>query len=247
MRHRRGIGGRARPGRRRRSRRTPTEAAPSTPPSRRSATRIAEAAARARPAPYKVTIPNTTVSYDMAPDPGRRVHHGVDREAGRAAAAQGPARRLLDAGARSHVGRVPPVHVRQPGRRDHAQGRSGRRGQPSHQAVRRDELRDGHQRLPRDQHDAARRQQIRRVAERQDRRVLPPADRGRVGVRLPRRRHAAIPAKLDDVAWYADEQPAASISRSRRRSRMRGASTTCSATSWSGRSTSTRRTSPASR
>ena len=64
--------------------------------------------------------------------------------------------------------------------------------QPAHAALRRDELRHGHQRLPGHQHDAARRQQVRRVAERQDRRILSPADRGRMGIRLPRRHDRRI-------------------------------------------------------
>ena len=52
---------------------------------------------------------------------------------------------------------------------------------------------------------------------------------------------------LDDYAWYKKNSPQGTftsgpITRSARRSRMPGASTTCSATSWSGRSISTRPT-----
>ena len=62
-----------------------------------------------------------------------------------------------------------------------------RRAEPPDGAAPRDELRPRQQRLSGHQHDAARREQVRAVAEREDRRVLPPADRSRVGVRVPRR------------------------------------------------------------
>ena len=118
---------------------------------------------------------------------GGRVPHGSRRfecQAGRTATAQSAARCILDAGARSDVGRVPDVHVRRPGEGEHVARRAGRCAEPSDRAVRRNEFRPRQQRLPRNQHDPACREQVRRVAERQDRRVLPPADRGGMGVRL---------------------------------------------------------------
>ena len=53
------------------------------------------------------------------------------------------------------------------------------------------------------------------VAEREDRRVLPPADRGRVGVRVPRGRHdrRSTPAQLGDYAWFAKNSAAARFCR----------------------------------
>ena len=208
--------------------------------------RTAAHGARPRPAPYKVTIPNTTVSYDMVPVAGRRVPRwGRPPKPGRAAAAQSTPRRLLDAGARSHLGRVPAVHVRQPGRRDRAQGRAGGRGQPAHAAVCRDELRHGHQRLSGHQHDAACRQQIRRVAERArpaNSTACRPKPNGNTPAAPARPTESFGDARVD-YAWYADNSDG-KYQKSPRRSRMPGASTTCSATSWSGRSTSMRRTKP---
>ena len=109
------------------------------------------------------------------------------RQAGRAAAAQGAAGCVLDADPRGHVELVPDVHVRRSGEEvgspDAIVDALSRPTAP----YRRDELRPRQQRVPGDQHDAARGEQVRRVAEREDRRVLPAADRGRVGVRVPRR------------------------------------------------------------
>ena len=48
------------------------------------------------------------------------------------------------------------------------------------------------------------------MAQREDRPLLPPADRGRVGIRLPRRHDDGLllgdddAAKLGDYAWYFD-------------------------------------------
>ena len=56
--------------------------------------------------------------YGMAPIPAGEFDDGIGRarrEARRAAAAQGPARRVLDADPRGHLGRVPDVHVHRPG------------------------------------------------------------------------------------------------------------------------------------
>ncbi len=65
---------------------------------RRIAARIHTHAKDARRA-YHVTIPNTTVAYDMVPIPAGEFVMGSDRQERRAAAAQSPPRRLLDAGA----------------------------------------------------------------------------------------------------------------------------------------------------
>ena len=193
---------------------------------------------RPSPAAYKVTIPNTTATFGMAPIPAGEFEMGsgdARRQARRAAAAQGHARRVLDDDQRGQLGRVPDVHVRRPGQREGTPGRARRRAEPPDRAASRDELRPGQHRLSRHQHDPACRQQIRPVAERADRRVLPGADRGRVGIRLPRRAPPVPAAQLADVAWFKKNSrdgssPPAPITSSERRSRTPGASTTCWAT-----------------
>ena len=118
-----------------------------------------------------------------------------------------------------------------------AQGRSGGCGQSSYAALCGDELRHGHQRLPGHQHDPARRQQIRRMAQREDRRVLPAADGSRMGICLSRR-HARDGSsfRLGDYAWYCGEQQRQIRKGRERRSRTPGVFSTCWATSWNGRS-----------
>ena len=89
-------------------------------------------------------------------------------------------------------------------------GQTGRRRGDSHQALCRHDLRHGQGRLSGDLHDAVRRQDVLQVALGQDRPVLPPADRGRMGIRLPRRHHHGLlvrrrsRAKLGDYAWYSE-------------------------------------------
>ena len=92
---------------------------------------------------------------------------------------------------------------------------------------------------PGHQHDPARRQQILPMAQRQDRPVLSPADRGRVGIRLPRRHDHRLFLRRRRQRNSATTPGSATtatsnIKRSARKSRIRGASTTCTATSPNG-------------
>ena len=121
---------------------------------------------------------------------------------------------------------------------------AGRRRHPADQAVHRHDLRHGQGRLPGDLHDAAGGQDVLQVAQRQDRPLLPPADRGRMGIRLPgrhedglfvRRRRRQSWASTPGTSTTATR----SITRSARRSRIPGACTTCTATWPNGRSIST--------
>ena len=93
-------------------------------------------------------------------------------------------------------------------------------------------------------HDPIGRQDVLQVAVGQDRPLLPPADRSRMGIRLPRghedrlslrRRSGEARATTPGTSTTATT----SITRSARRSRIPGACTTCTATWPSGCSTST--------
>ena len=207
---------------------------------------------RAPSAAYKVTIPNTTVTYGMAPRARRRVPDGIRRlrrEARRAPAAPGAAGCVLDAGPRGDMGRVLDVHVRRPGEGARApdalvDGLS--RPTAPHLEMSFGRGNNGFPAISMTQHAA---NKFAAVAEREDRRVLPPADRGRVGVRVPRGRYdrdrprstgrlCVVREELGDATfcrWHLSH-------RSARRSRTPGGCTTCSATSWSGRWISTRPT-----
>ncbi len=157
-------------------------------------TRILEQAKKAGTAaakPYTVTVPEHHGHVRHGPDPCRHVRDGLGRSQGPRrpeAHPAGDARRVLDDDHRGQLGRVPDVHVRRPGQRTEEPGRHRRRSEPAVGAAPRDEFRSRQRRVSGDQHDAARRQQVRAVAERAHWRVLPRAHRGRVGVRLPRRR-----------------------------------------------------------
>ena len=78
---------------------------------------------------------------------------------------------------------------------------------------------------------------VRAVAVPQDRQGLPAAHRGRVGIRLPRRHHDRLlvrrrPGRArPQHAWFADNSRRPAASGGSARSPIRGASTTCTATS----------------
>ena len=171
--------------------------------------------AAAKPAAYKVTIPNTTVSYGMAPIPAGEFTMG-SAAAGAKPDEQPPHKVTLDAfWMQTHevTWDAYLMFMFADQARERNTGRARRRAQPPDRAASRDELRPGQQRVPGDQHDPARRQQVRAVAEREDRRVLPAADRGGVGVRLPRRRRRPPAEPLDDVRLVQEELAAGQLHR----------------------------------
>ena len=207
--------------------------------------------------PYVETIPGTDVKFEMVPIPGGTFVMGSPRERGEArrgrrAAAPGRDRPVLDGQVRGHLGRIRPVRLlARPEEEEPREGRphqaardreEGRRRHPPDPALRRRDLRLRPQRPAGHLHHPPRGHGILPLALGQDRQDLPPADRGRVGIRLPRRHQDRLllgrrPEKLDDYAWYVDnaEKPR----RSARRSPTPGASTTSTATSPSGAWTTT--------
>ena len=105
-------------------------------------------------------------------------------------------------------------------------------------------LRHGQGRLSGDLHDAVRRQDVLQVALGQDRPLLSPADRGRMGICLPRRHDDGLFVRRRSRRSWATTPGSAttatrSITRSARRSPIPGACTTCTATWPNGASTST--------
>ena len=164
----------------------------SSPPARRKA----EAEMKA----YTNTIPGTAVTYAMVPIPGGEFVMGSPDDRGapqrrrRARSTRSKSSRSGWSNARSRGTntncscirtRAQPAAARR--RHDQLHEPIRRRGDASHQALRGDEFRHGQGRLPGHQHDAARLQQLLPVAQRQDRPFLPPAHRGGMGIRLPRR------------------------------------------------------------
>ena len=225
----------------------------------RSATRIEERAGKAaagRRAPTTSRSRTRPSAYDMVPDSGRRVRDGIGRPDGPKADEQPPHKVTLDAfWMQTHE--VTWDEYLMFMFADQAQRAATSRTRWSTRVSRPTaphlemSFGMGNQRLSGDQHDAARREQVRRVAERADRasstacRPKPngstPAAPAGAG-RAPRRSSATTPGS-EELA--NSDFTTARTTRSARRSRTRGASTTCSATSWSGRSISTRRTRPA--
>ena len=201
---------------------------------------------RPRLAPYTETIPGTKVTFDMVPDPGRRLHHGQPGQRGRPSADEGPQVKVkvgavLDGQVRGDLGRVRPLRVRQappPAAGENADRRPTPSSKPTPPYA--DEtLGFGKGKQPAlgmTWHAAT---EYCRWLSAKTGKTLSPADRGRVGVRRARRHdHAVVvrarrPSSLGDVAWYADNaddmpHPVG------RRSPTRGACTTCTATSPSG-------------
>ena len=70
--------------------------------------------------------------------------------------------------------------------------KAGRRRDPADQALYRHDLRHGQGGLSGDLHDPTGRQEVLPVAQRQDGTLLPAADRGRMGICLPRRHHDGL-------------------------------------------------------
>ena len=100
--------------------------------------------------------------------------------------------------------------------------------------------------LSRDQHDAACGQHLLQMAHSQDRALLPAADRGRVGVRLPCGTTTAYsfgddPAMLDDYAWHDGNSNFKYQKVGTKKPNPWGC-TICTATSANGRPTSSSRT-----
>ena len=91
-----------------------------------------------------------------------------------------------------------------------ARDREGlRRRHPADAALCRRDLRHGPQGAARHLHHPSRGDGVLPLALGQDRQGLSPADRGRVGIRLPRRHDHGLllrrrPVKLDDYAWYVE-------------------------------------------
>ena len=128
---------------------------------------------------------------------GRRVPDGQpgDRAGPRrtgVAAAPRSSRRILDGNPRDDLGPVPRVHVRHRPRRRGTRRRLGRRGQQADAALPADGLRHGGRGLSGDLDDPVRGPPLHEMAVDEDRPLLPPADRGRVGVRLPGRRRDPV-------------------------------------------------------
>ena len=144
------------------------------------------------PAAYNVTIPNTTVSYGMAPVPAGEFLMGSAGSDGKADEQPQHKVRVDAFWMQTHEvtwdAYLMFMFADQAKEREHPDAVVDALSRPTAPAPR-DELRPRQQRLSGDQHDPARREQVRAVAEREDRRVLPPADRGRVGVRVPRGDH----------------------------------------------------------
>ena len=171
---------------------------------------------------YVEQVPGTDAKFKMVPIPGGKFMMGSPatekgHQAGRRPAARGRRRALLDGRARGHLGRIRVVvagprqaaaEVQQD--RDHRSRQAGRRRGRAHQPLSGDVVRHGQGRHAGDLHDAVRRQGLLPLALGQDRPLLPPADRGRMGIRLPRRQDrpptvsATIPAKLGEYAWFTD-------------------------------------------
>ena len=144
--------------------------------------------------------------------------------------------------------RLQPRHQEEEARRSRprhaARDREGRRRRhPPHPALRRHDLRLRPQEQAGDLHDPPRGDGILPLALGQDRQELPPADRGRVGIRLPRRDHhrllASATTRRSSASTPGTSRTPRSRCRSARRSPTPGASTTCTATSPSGASTTT--------
>ena len=104
------------------------------------------------------------------------------------------------------------------------------------EALHRHDLRHGQEGLSGDLHDAARGQaNIANGSAAKTGQLLPPADRGRMGIRLPRRHDDGLflrrrPGELERVRLVRRQQRREVSARSARRSPTRGACTTCTAT-----------------
>ncbi len=175
--------------------------------------------------PYAETIPGTSDTFAMVPIPGGTFTMGSPEDEEGRQDDEGPQhqvadRPVLDGQARGHLGRVRRVRL-QPrhqeeatrGDRPRQAGRDReerRRRHPPDAPLRRHDLRLRPRQPAGHLHDPPRRDGILPLALRQDRQDLPPAHRGRVGIRLPRRhdhtptRSATTRTKLDDYAWYVE-------------------------------------------
>ena len=214
--------------------------------------------------PYTEEIPATDVKFDMVPIPGGTFTMGSPDER------EGPQGRRRPAARGRRSSRSGWASAKSPGtstscgafeldmqRRKLKQGRAdrlrqaGRRRRPAHQALHRHDLRHGQGRLSGHLHDPVRRQDVLQVALGQDRPLLSPADRGRVGIRLPRRHDDRLLAsatirRSSATTPGTSTTATTSTTRSARRSRIPGACTTCTATWPNGCSTSTCPTSTSS-
>ena len=214
-------------------------ARPADPCAHRRAAR--KKAAAAPPAAYKVTIPNTTVTYGMAPVPAGEFLMG-SAGAGAKPDEQPQHKVRLDAfWMQTHEvtwdAYLMFMFADQAKEREHPDALVDALSRPTAPHVEMSFGRgiNGFPAISMTQHAA---NKFARVAQREDRRVLPPADRGRVGVRLPRGRHdrgfaAGHAGRLRVVReelGRCQVLPAAPITRSARRSRTPGGCTTCSAT-----------------
>ena len=205
--------------------------------------------------PYTETIPGTSVTFDMVPLRRRHLPDGQPRRRGgprrrRGPAARGHGRSVLDGQARGHLERIRQVLAGQRGRaglvRRRDQGRGRRRPDPPHAALRRRVVRLRQGQAARDQRRPPRGHGVRALAVAEDGQGVPPAHRGGVGVRLPRRhrppriRSATIRPRSASTPG-SPATPKASPIRSAARSPTPGAFSTCTATRANGCSTSIRR------